>query len=350
MDMPESLAQKFLWLSRKLEPYAEKMVEVRSVGEGARWAYRDRVCLSTAWDNAQWNIGLRRRDEVLHLPKCPVQSPIINNTLAVLLPAMPAYEFFPLVYYVQSKAILTLVLKKSQNPSLDWLTNDVKQALYDAGLRSLYVHLNPSAGMRVFGKPHWYCVWGNERVVDQNGMWYGPASFHQQIQSLYEQSLDEALRFFNIKTGDIVVDLYCGNGNSMKKWAMAGAKVVGVELMGDAVECAKLNIPEALVLRGSCKHRIPQVNDWVAKVHEKDKQRLLYVNPPRTGLEAEVVNWIIKQLHPDKIGYLSCSAGTLNRDLAVLTNNGYMLDQIIPFDFFPQTLHVETLVLLNRIP
>jgi tRNA/tmRNA/rRNA uracil-C5-methylase (TrmA/RlmC/RlmD family) len=76
--------------------------------------------------------------------------------------------------------------------------------------------------------------------------------------------------------------------------------------------------------------------------------RLLYVNPPRTGLEDGIAEWITLFMKPVRMAYLSCSAGTLSRDLAILCKSEYYVDKIIPFDFFPQTIHVESLVLLKR--
>ncbi|MEZ5584571.1 MAG: hypothetical protein R3F37_19025 [Candidatus Competibacteraceae bacterium] len=75
----------------------------------------------------------------------------------------------------------------------------------------------------------------------------------------------------------------------------------------------------------------------------------MYVNPPRTGLEPEILDWTIQEYRPARMAYLSCSAGTLHRDLMGLTTAGYAVERIIPYDFFPQTYHVETLVLLRRL-
>ena len=79
----------------------------------------------------------------------------------------------------------------------------------------------------------------------------------------------------------------------------------------------------------------------------RNSRRLLYVNPPRTGLEPEISDWVAKAYKPDRMVYLSCSAGTLQRDLDRLTATGYTIIKITPYDFFPQTLHVETLIFLQ---
>ena len=116
-----------------------------------------------------------------------------------------------------------------------------------------------------------------------------------------------------------------------------------MELNGDAIACARINAPAAISLRGLCRDRIPQIEEQARNYAEV----LLFVNPPRTGIEFEITDWIGQKLRPRRIAYLSCSAGTLRKDLDRLTAEGYLVEKIISYDFFPQTHHVETLVLLS---
>jgi 23S rRNA (uracil1939-C5)-methyltransferase len=78
------------------------------------------------------------------------------------------------------------------------------------------------------------------------------------------------------------------------------------------------------------------------------ERRKGYANPARTGIEPEILNWLPEGSRPQRIAYLSYSAGTLHRDLTALTAAGYRVERIIPYDFFPWSRHVETLVLLVR--
>jgi tRNA/tmRNA/rRNA uracil-C5-methylase (TrmA/RlmC/RlmD family) len=99
------------------------------------------------------------------------------------------------------------------------------------------------------------------------------------------------------------------------------------------------------VLRGTCTQRLPQIRDWWAS---GGAARLTYVNPPRSGLDAEVARSLALELRPVRLAYLSCSAGTLARDLRILESGGQRVEAILPFDFFPQTHHVEALALASR--
>ena len=101
------------------------------------------------------------------------------------------------------------------------------------------------------------------------------------------------------------------------------------------------------ILRGKCSDRILQLIQWTAS-RPSDGNRLLYVNPPRTGLEPEVLQWIVDTYKPNRMVYLACSAGTLKRDLSHLAKNGFEMVKITPYDFFPQTLHVETMVFIQH--
>jgi 23S rRNA (uracil1939-C5)-methyltransferase len=231
----------------------------------------------------------------------------------------------------------------------DWITDDVIQELASIGIQGLSLHLNPSAGRRMFAKHGWHLLWGKDHAINQAGLRYGRTSFSQLIHRLHSESIDDAEFFLNPDKEDCVVDLYCGIGSSLVRWINKGAYTMGIETGGEAVECALINAPEARVLRGTCHQRLPQLQQWIESMHKSGRHKLLYVNPPRTGIEPAVLAWITRQMQPDKIAYLSCSAGTLNRDLGIIATTGYEIKKIIPFDFFPQTHHVECLVLAERI-
>ena len=103
------------------------------------------------------------------------------------------------------------------------------------------------------------------------------------------------------------------------------------------------------MLRGTCRERLPQLRAWALE-RDPAAGALLYANPPRTGIEPEVLDWIGGVYRPERMAYLSCSAGTLRRDLEILTDANYEVERLTPYDFFPQTYHVETLALLRRMP
>lgn len=345
--MVDSLRQKQEFLARTLEPWADRLHEVRSVDDSQRWHYRSKVKLAARWLEHEWTFGMEPRDDFIAIPRCPVQSALVTDTLAILSKAMPPPERWPLRFILQNGALLTLILKASTLPDTSWLTDQVSCALHRAGLRGLHVNLHPATGRILFAKRGWHRLWGESRVRDALGLWHGPGAFQQLVPALYAESLDEAGQHLALNHDDLVIDLYCGIGGSMARWLRHTPHVAGIECDGEAIECAQLNAPGASILRGLCAQRLPQLRELVALFAPEHRQ--LYANPPRLGLEPEVLNWITSESRPQRLAYLSCSPGTLRRDLLALTHAGYEVTALRPFDFFPQTHHVETLALLHRI-
>jgi len=349
LSAADSNAQKQRWLCQRLEPWEDRIVSLQTVSDEARWAYRDRARLSAGWEDGQWRFGFLVRDELIAIPNCPVHSDQVREVLQLLTPCLPSSSRFPLGFYIQAAMQVTLVLKTHQLPELDWLNPKLQQQLESVGLEGLWLHLHPAAGRRMFSKNGWHLLWGKPFSVDKQGFRYGPTAFQQLLPKLYQQTLDKAEAFLSPTSYDAVIDLYSGIGMTLRRWLNRGAHTISVELAGEAVECAQHNAPEALILRGACAQRIPQLREWLEIYSNPIRQRLLYVNPPRTGLEPEILDWTIRECRPNRMAYLSCSAGTLHRDLVGLTAAGYEVEWIIPYDFFPQTYHVETLVLLHRL-
>ncbi len=344
LSAARSAAQKQAWLGEALAPWAARLTPL--VGPAQRLAYRDRAALAAQWCEGAWRVGMRQREAVLDIRHCPVHSQRVRAALAALLPALPPAEAFPLAFFVQAGAQLSLVLKSAEMPALAWLDDDLGAALTAAGVEGLWLNLYPAAGRHLFHKRGWRLLWGRPESRDGEGLVYGPAAFQQLIPALYRRSLVAAQDFLGPRPGDAVLDLYCGSGRSLRRWGERGAQALGVELGAEAVACAGKNAPNATLLRGPCAQRLPQIQAWAAS---QTGSRLLYVNPPRSGLEDEVLAWLRTTYRPRRLAYLSCSAGTLRRDLEAFCQAGYAVEALLPYDFFPRTHHVECLALLERV-
>ena len=342
----DSETRKQDWLAERLSPWRDCLAPIRTVATADRWHYRERIRLTTDWQaGTGWRFGMYAHRELIPVPHCPIHSHRADRIIALLRETLPPAERFPLAFYAQAGAQVTLIVKTAQPPPTDWCNTDFRQRLAAIGLDGLWLHCYPAAGRHLFSKNGWQLLWGQPRSHDSSGLVYGPTAFQQLVPSLYHRSLDEAEAFLTPTADDVMVDLYCGIGASLQRWQRRRVPVIGVEAGGEAIDCARINAPAATVLRGYCAHRLPQIGRWLDD--RQPRQRLLYVNPPRTGLEPAVLDWTLDHYRPDRIGYLSCSAGTLSRDLDRLTGAGLQIARIIPYDFFPQTHHVETLVLIT---
>jgi tRNA/tmRNA/rRNA uracil-C5-methylase (TrmA/RlmC/RlmD family) len=344
LDEAASLAQKASYLARVLGPWADRIAPVAAPAAARRLGYRDRVTLNARWDAAGgWRFGLMRRDELIAIHDCPVHTPRVRALVHLLVERLPPASVLPLAYLHVCGAQATLIVKSHQTDAA--LLDPVLEGLAVAGLEGLWLHRHPSAGRKLFARSGWKLVWGSARSRDAHGLLHGPTAFAQALPELHRASLEAAVAHLRPASGVAVLDLYCGYGASLRAWTAAGSAALGIELSGEAVELCSENAPRAAVLRGTCVQRLPQVRAWW---DGQGGERVAYVNPPRSGLELEVVSALADELQPARLAYLSCSAGTLGRDLAALCDSGYAVSTILPFDFFPLTHHVEALALLDR--
>ena len=339
--MAASLAQKAGYLAQVLQPWADRIAPVVSPAPAARLGYRDRVTLTARWTAEDgWRFGLMRRDELIAIHDCPVHSERVRALVKHLVRSLPSADALPVAYLHVAGAQATLIVK-AREAALDGLARATEGL--PEGIEGLWLHLHPAAGRRLFARSGWQLLRGRGESVGPGGLLHGPTAFLQATPRLHDQAMAAARAHLRPGPGTFVLDLYCGLGATLRDWGEAGSTALGVELSGEAVGFALRNAPSAVVLRGTCLQRLPQVREWW---REQGGTGLAYVNPPRSGLEAGLVAALGEELRPARIAYLSCSAGTLARDLGLLAACGYGVTAIQPYDFFPLTHHVEALALL----
>jgi len=156
--------------------------------------------------------------------------------------------------------------------------------------------------------------------------------------------VDIVLEAARCSAGDAVLDLYCGSGLFSIFLAAAGARVLGIEAEVDAIDCARQN---ALNLGlGNAQFHAGQVEDQL-KALTAGVFSVIVLDPPRAGCDKNVLSGIIG-LKPDRVVYISCDPATQARDLRDLLSGGFSLAFVQPMDMFPQTMHIETVALLER--
>ena len=343
LSADESLAQKSAYLARALATWSRLIEPIDAPAPGARLGYRDRVTLTARWFGEQgWRFGLMRRDELIAIHDCPVHTERVRSLVRALVEHLPPGDEFPLAYLHVAGAQATLIVKAHDVDGARLAP--VAAAVAASGLEGLWLHLHPSAGRRLFARSGWRLLQGTAESRDSRGFLHGPTAFMQALPDLHALAINNAVRHLAPRAGVSVLDLYCGLGATLRAWTGAGSAALGVELSGEAVAFAARNAPLASLLRGTCVQRLPQVREWWAA---REGERVAYVNPPRSGLEGAVTDALARELRPERIAYLSCSAGTLARDLAAFETAGYAVSTIRPYDFFPGTHHVETLALLE---
>lgn len=142
----------------------------------------------------------------------------------------------------------------------------------------------------------------------------------------------------------VVFDLYSGTGTIAQMMAAASKKVIGIEIVEEAVEAAKENA--ALNGLENCEFIAGDVLKAIDLV--EDKPDLIILDPPRDGINPKALEKIMA-FGVKEMVYISCKPTSLARDLAVLTANGYKVVKACAVDQFPRTEHVETVVLMSRV-
>ena len=170
-----------------------------------------------------------------------------------------------------------------------------------------------------------------------------PFSFFQTNSMGAEVLYDTARGFVGETKDKVVFDLYSGTGTIAQILAPVAKKVVGVEIVEEAVEAAKVNA--GLNGLDNCEF----VAGDVLKVIDglKDKPDLIVVDPPRDGIHPKALGKII-EFGVDRIVYISCKPTSLVRDLVVLQEKGYRVEKGCAVDMFPGTGNVEVVIMMRN--
>lgn len=170
-----------------------------------------------------------------------------------------------------------------------------------------------------------------------------PFSFFQ-TNSLGAEVLYEKARSYVGETKDkVIFDLYSGTGTIAQMLAPVAKKVIGIEIVEEAVEAAKENAQRNELK--NCEFIAGDVLKAIDLVD--DKPDLIVLDPPRDGIHPKALQKIIG-FGVDRMVYISCKPTSLARDLVVLQGMGYEVEKVCCVDLFPGTVHVETVVLLER--
>lgn len=241
--------------------------------------------------------------------------------------------------------VVLVVAEPPAEPALEQLVAGLRSL---AGLASLILNLNTKPGNRILG-PENRVLWGREAIVDRlDGLQFSisPLSFYQvnprQTEALYR----EAVRLAGLSGDEVVFDLYCGIGTIALFMARYARAVHGVELVPEAIADARANaglngITNAEFHPGAAEQVVP------ALYAEGLKADVVVLDPPRKGCDQALLETLV-EMRPARLVYVSCNPKTLARDLAWLTDHGFVLEQATPVDMFPHTMHVETVALLTR--
>lgn len=256
------------------------------------------------------------------------------------------------IYLRQSKnseqVMLCLVLNGKGMPAERALVAEVTAKF--AEVSGIVLNFNEKNTNVVLGKEY-RTLWGNEYIVDELcGLTFriAPAAFYQVNREGAELLYGLARERAGLTGGETLIDLYCGTGTIGLSMAKDAQELVGIEIVPEAVECARENAArngignatficndagDAQVILSACGGKRPDV---------------AVIDPPRKGSTEALVK-CFAELGIPRVVYVSCDPDTLARDCKWFKENGYEIGEVTPVDMFPRTGHVESVVCLTRI-
>ena len=246
---------------------------------------------------------------------------------------------------VSGEVLVCLAVNGRKLPHVDDLIERLKKV---PGFTTLVLSVNTKPGNVVLGD-EFITLYGNGYITDTLcGLEFrlSPRSFyqvnHSQAQRLYQAAIDQA----GITKDDLVLDLYCGVGTITLTMAKAAGKVIGVEVVEQAVADARENAKRNGIENAEffCADAGKAALELEAKGIHAD---VVVVDPPRKGLNEDAIEAIVR-MAPRKVVYVSCDPATLARDVALLKEKGYGLKNAMAVDLFPRCAHIESVACLVR--
>ena len=190
-------------------------------------------------------------------------------------------------------------------------------------------------------------IYGNDFITEKiHGLSFKitPFSFFQTNSLGAESLYSKAFEYIKDMKNRTVFDLYCGTGTITQMAALFSDRVIGVDIVRESIDSASENAEINNI--ENCSFICSDVFDALQK--SEDKPDIVILDPPRSGAGAKAAEKLVT-FEPETILYISCKPSSLVKDLETFVSSGYHITNICPVDMFPNTVHVETVVLLSKL-
>ena len=355
----EQLAQK----QARLQELLGGLAPVKAVqGMAEPLHYRNKAIASFATQRGKLVCGLYAEGTHRVLPgaDCLLQEEILNKTLAAVLDAARACRWAAydedrgtgllrhtvLRSSCSGKVLVTLVTPGPDLPgSKNFCTALRKQAPW---VVSIVQNINPTRSSAVLGSRE-KTLYGPGFVLDtlcDTQFAISSRSFYQVNRTQTEVLYKKALELAKLTGRETVIDAYCGIGTIGLCAAPLAKQVIGVERNPAAVKDAAANARRNKI--ANARFVCADATEWMAAAAgEGLHPDVVFLDPPRAGSTPECIA-AVNKMKPRRVVYVSCDPETLARDVAAFTRLGWRAAKFCPVDLFPQTKHVETVVLLSH--
>ena len=253
---------------------------------------------------------------------------------------------------ISGEVLLTLVINGTSLPNSDRLVASVGEKFPE--IVGVLLNVNTENTNTILGEK-FITLCGRDYIFDTLGgvtLKITAPSFYQVNHDAAELLYAKAKELAAPTKDDLLLDLYCGAGSIGLSMADEAGEVIGIEIVESAVECATFNaeinhIFNASFYAGDASDTKKILEPAERVRGEKIKPDIVILDPPRGGTTEELIEHIVS-LAPKRVVYISCNPATLARDMVVLKKYGYVGNEVTPFDLFPMTGHVESLVCLTK--
>ncbi|NMW84925.1 23S rRNA (uracil(1939)-C(5))-methyltransferase RlmD [Peptoniphilus sp. AGMB00490] len=291
-------------------------------------------------------IGLYAKNskEIVPIKNCIMQKDIANKVLKIMWRYKQLRELkrIGIRTNYRGEVLLILVTKAAKIE-----IKDILPELIDVGVKSIY--LNYNTGDKIHYSREFKKIYGEdfieEKLLDIDYR-ISPESFFQINRLATEKLYEKAIEYLDPKAEDKIYDLYCGVGSISISIAKKATNVIGIEIVESAIEDARINAEnnniEARFIKGAAEEIIEKIYK-----EEKISPNKIIVDPPRRGLDDKLVNFLKENL-VERLVYISCNPATQARDLKTL-KKVYKVEKIALVNLFPNTAHVETIALIQKM-
>ena len=340
------------------------------------YAYRNKIQLPVGMQNGQTVIGFyaERSHRIIPLSHCPIHPAWAEKLISA------CYRFMEkcgldgydeekrsgtvrhvVVRELSGRFIVTLVTAEREIKGIDYFLHLLDEVF---GEYSLYLNFNNANTNVIFGEEFRLIKGKGTYECDDGGITFeaGASTFVQVNEGVRTKLYERAVALAAPKEEDVVVDCYAGGGLLTAMFAKRCKHAYGIEIIPEASACAN-SLKEKNGLSDKMTNVCGRVEDCLADILKAEPKATVVLDPPRAGVDRSVLRALCA-CQIEKIVMISCNPATLARDLGILTgslvenergeliktstpNGKYRLTYIQPFDMFPQTKHVETLVVLR---
>ena len=359
MDREEELYAKKTRVQDALRRIGGSDVQVEEILAGERLHYRNKSQFPIAADGT---VGFykARSHQVIPVENCLLQKVDTNNVQLKFDRYIRLYNVSCYDERTRQGLLRHLYVRSNgAGESLVCIFANGRELPYEAELVALLREASPRIVGVVLGvntQPtgailgkEYRTLWGTDVLTDELcGLTFrlSVPSFYQVNREMAEVLYDKAVEFAALTGTETVLDLYCGAGTITQVMARHAGRVIGAEIVPEAIEDAKANAERNGVenVEFFCGDASAVAADFAAKGLRPD---VICVDPPRKGLALEVVR-AAAQMVPRRIVYVSCDPATLARDVKLFAAEGYGAVRAAAVDMFPGTANVESVVALER--